>query len=179
MKGNCSKLERWNGTTWDLIAKRVSITGSELSRETVEEELVLDCASDGGAGVKKKSPGTKEYGDLEIEVIYNFNKPREAVTGPPAVTAITNADKHHLFFEDFEAETATAWRIRHSDTNGTGIVVHATVKTISAPEYKPNETVKRTITLEPTGELYAEVNEVADYELPSALENPVDNWGSN
>jgi hypothetical protein len=178
MKGNCSKLERWNGTTWDLIAKRVSIQGPELTRETVEEDLTLDCSGSGGAASKKKSPGTKEHGDLEIEVIYNFAKPREAEVGPPIVTEIANADKHHFFLEDFESETATFWRIRHADEHETGILVHGTVKTLGAPEYKPNESVKRSITIEPTGEFYHEGNEIEDFELPDSPEAPVEHWGS-
>lgn len=177
MKGNCSKLERWNGTTWDLIAKRVSITGPELTRESVEEDLTLDCAPGGGSATKKKAPGTKEHGDIDIEVIYNFAKPRTAEVGPPVVPEIVNADKHHLFYEDYENDRATFWRIRHADAHETGILVHGSIKTISGPEYKPNETVKRTVTIEPTGEFYHEGNEIALFELPGSPEAPVDNWG--
>jgi len=96
MKGNCTKLERWNGTTWDTISKRVSITGPGLSRETVEEELLIDCTSAGGNPFKKKSPGTKEIGDISAELLWNPVMPTgthqvETATGLGTVTVAGNA----------------------------------------------------------------------------------------
>jgi|GEM_PF-5542993 len=178
MKGNCAKLERWNGTTWDLISKRASITSPELSRETVEEDLTLDCPGAGtGSATKKKSPGTKEYGDLEVELIFNFNGPVEFAAATE--TPLTNPENHHLFLKDFDKETATFWRIVHEDSDEpSGIMVHATVKTIGAAEYKPNETVKRTITLEPTGEFYKEGKAIEAMTVPAAPLAPKDQWGA-
>ncbi|MDB6078758.1 MAG: Prophage Clp protease-like protein [Akkermansiaceae bacterium] len=86
MKGNCTRLSRWNGTTFDLIAKRVSISGPALTRETVEEDLTLDCSGSGSAA-KKKSPGTKEYGDITCQITWN----PAAVTGINQVTTATAA----------------------------------------------------------------------------------------
>jgi hypothetical protein len=96
MKGNCTKLERWNGTTWDTISKRVSITGPGLSRETVEEELLIDCEAAGGNPFKKKSPGTKEIGDISAELLWNPVVPTgthqvETATGLGTVSGAGNA----------------------------------------------------------------------------------------
>lgn len=177
MKGNCTKLERWNGTTWDLITKRSSIKGPSRMRETVEEPIVLDCQSGGGGQTKKKAPGTKEIGDIEVEILWNPTVPKDAIPGSPGTPAIENAGNHHLFEDDFDNETATFWRVRHPDALGTGIIVHATVKEIGEPEYKPNETVMRSITLEPTGEFYVHENDIENFDLPTTPEGPVDHWG--
>lgn len=96
MKGNCSKLERWNGVSWDAISKRVSMSGPGLSRETVEEELVIDCDPAGGNPFKKKSPGTKEIGDITLEILWNPVLPTgvhqvETATGLGTVTTPGNA----------------------------------------------------------------------------------------
>ena len=282
VKGNCVKLERYNGTSWDLISNRVSITGPGRSRETVEEDLILDCGTDGASATKKKAPGTKEIGDIQCELIWNFTAntgtrqaERVAVVGtvtgagnltltltaalltsPVAVTvAVTegqtkeevaeairvalranstiaedfeiwgeddkvdvyarvaaandgtmnlalalgsvtgitavptssnfaageegeaNEDNHHLINDDFDNETATLWRIRHANTAVTGTIVHATVKEVGEPTYQPNQNVKRTVVLEPTGEYFFEGNAVTTVTLPAALDVPTDNWG--
>lgn len=96
MKGNCTKLERWNGTSWSLISKRVSITGPGRSRETVEEELTLDCSPTGGNPYKLKSPGTRELGDISVEVLWNPVIPTgthqvETATGLGTVSVAGNA----------------------------------------------------------------------------------------
>ncbi|RYD54702.1 MAG: hypothetical protein EOP83_21960, partial [Verrucomicrobiaceae bacterium] len=87
MKGNCTRLERWNGTLWEPIGGRISITGPALSRETVEQELTLDCDPSGGSSTKKKSPGTKEIGDVSIEILVDFITP----TGTKQVATATGA----------------------------------------------------------------------------------------
>ena len=51
------------------------MTGPGLTRETVEEELVIDCDASGGNPFKKKSPGTKEIGDISLEILWNPNYP--------------------------------------------------------------------------------------------------------
>ncbi|MEK7952784.1 hypothetical protein WKV53_19880 [Luteolibacter sp. Y139] len=96
MKGNCTTLQRYNGTGWDTISKRVSITGPSRSRETVEQELTLDCDASGGSSTKKKSPGTKEIGDISVEVLWNPNTPSgtkqvNTATGAGTVTVAGNA----------------------------------------------------------------------------------------
>jgi len=96
VKGNCTTLERFNGTTWDKIAGRISMTGPGLSRETVEEELVIDCDPSGGNPFKKKSPGTKEIGDITLEILWNPTYPTgthqiETATGLGTVTTAGNA----------------------------------------------------------------------------------------
>ena len=87
VKGNCTTLQRYNGTGWDTISKRVSITGPSRTRETVEQELTLDCDASGGSSTKKKSPGTKEIGDISVEVLWNPNTP----SGTHQVTTATVA----------------------------------------------------------------------------------------
>lgn len=96
VKGNCTKLERYNGTGWDEIRGRISMTGPGLSRETVEEELVIDCDATGGNPFKKKSPGTKEIGDISLEILWNPVYPNgthqvETATGAGTVTVGGNA----------------------------------------------------------------------------------------
>ena len=289
MKGNCTRLQRYNGTDWDTVSKRVSISGPGLSRETVEEELTLDCDAAGGAGVKKKAPGTKEYGDIGVEVIWNPSENLgacqvETVTlsgtvttagnlsvtvggstsglpitkniavlvgeessdyavkvaaalaadstldplftfaasgatvvmtrrpdgddvaygndvslslvvedgtavGPAAsatsantvvgVNGAVNAENHHLFASDFANETATFWRIVHPDAAVSGIIVHGTVKELGEPSYAANETVKRQMTIEPTGEFYLAANSITSAALPGGIAAPSDHWGSN
>lgn len=282
MKGNCTKLKRWNGTGWDLIGKRTSISGPGRTRETVEQELTLDCTAEGGSDTKKKSPGTKEIGDIEVETLWNPNVPSgtqqvETATGAgtvsvagnaavtitaagmagsplvlavpvptgapsvwmagvrayvaevPAViakfnvggsgatlaltslepnandgtlnialatgtaTGITaaansadttagvdgegNTQNHHLFEVDFDDETATFWMVEHENTANTGTIVHATVKELGAPEYTPNTDVKRTFTLEPTGEYFFQGNDITSVTLPVTPVAPSDHWG--
>lgn len=96
VKGNCTKLKRWNGTGWDEIRGRISMTGPGLSRETVEEELVIDCDATGGNPFKKKSPGTKEIGDISLEILWNPVYPDgthqvTTATGAGTVTVAGNA----------------------------------------------------------------------------------------
>ncbi len=287
MKGNCTKLQRYNGTGWDTISKRVSMTGPGLSRETVEEEQVLDCDPSGGNSTKLKSPGTKEIGDISIEILWNptvptgthqvetatlagtvtvagnavititsdvltggtktFNIPvttggvsiwgpqilaylqthasaaelrtffaltgaangttlvltrnepdaddgtLNILSGTGTATGITNNasstattagvageendENHHLFEDDFEAETATFWRIIHPNDAATGVLVHATVKEIEGETYEANQTVKRSITLEPTGQYYKRGNAIEEEALPGTIEAPMDHYG--
>lgn len=289
MKGNCTRLQRYNGTTWDTISKRVSVSGPSLSRETVEEELVLDCATAGGAGTKKKAPGTKEFGDISCEIIWNptsvtgtsqvitcvasgtVTEPgnvsvtvaAESITGLPTTLAVAvadndtaavwaekvraalsanstlvglfdvggtgpfvtltrktgsddmayandtsislafsagtstgpattgssvtitgvsgavNTENHHLFASDFDNETATFWRIVHPDGLVSGVLVHATVKELGEPSYAPNETVKRTVVIEPTGEFYLASNAITSATLPGGITAPQDHWGNS
>lgn len=97
VKGNCTTLQRYNASgLWDTISKRVSMTGPGLSRETVEEELVIDCNEAGGNPFKKKSPGTKEIGDITIEILWDPTVPTgthqvETATGAGTVTVAGNA----------------------------------------------------------------------------------------
>lgn len=72
------------------------MTGPGLSRETVEEELVIDCDASGGNPFKKKSPGTKEIGDITLEILWNPTVPTgthqvETATGLGTVTVAGNA----------------------------------------------------------------------------------------
>lgn len=265
------------------------MSGPGRSRETVEEDLEIDCAPEGGNSYKKKSPGTKEIGDITVEIKWNPIAPTgvnqriratvvgtvtasgnalvtitsAGMTGSPlalnvpvtngmaaaaikaavvsylqtnaaasavralwdiesplsvptafdlvrkdrdandataniaiatgTATGITaapnsatidagvageeNEENHHLFEEDFDNETATFWRILHPNDNETGTIVHATIKEVGEPEYNPNETVKRTIVIEPTGEHFHHGNQIPDYELPADIEAPVDRYG--
>ena len=261
------------------------MSGPSLSRETVEEDLTIDCAPGGGNDFKKKSPGTKEIGDISVEIKWNPVYPAgvhqvlratgagvitvggnalvtitaAGMTGSPlglnvpvtpgapaawieqirsylrnhagaanvraiwdvqgdgvffelkkkdpaandltaniaiatgtatginaapasviiiaGVAGNENDENHHLFIDDFESETATFWRIVHPNDLGTGVMVHATVKEIGEPEYTPNETVKRTIVIEPTGEYYKEGNQIAAEVLPAGIAAPEDYYG--
>jgi hypothetical protein len=96
VKGNCTKLQRWNGTSYDEVRGRISMTGPGLTRETVEEELVIDCDASGGNPFKKKSPGTKEIGDISLEILWNPIYPDgthqvETATGAGTVSGAGNA----------------------------------------------------------------------------------------
>lgn len=287
MKGNCTRLERYNGSTWDLIARRVSISGPARSRETVEEELTIDCSPSGGTSTKRKAPGTKEIGDITVEVLWNpvvtsgvlqqetataagtasvsgnvaltltsavisgsplalsvpitgaapaewAEEVREFLdshptvsnyftisgTGPSIVltrkpdadgmspvqdatlnlaiapgtaTGVTaaatstdtrsavpgpvNPENHHLFASDFNTDTATFWRITHSNSINSGVITHATVKELGEPSYQANETVKRQLVLEPTGEYHFEGNSITAVTLPPSPAAPRANWG--
>jgi hypothetical protein len=289
MKGNCSKLQRYNGTDWDTVSEKVSMSGPGLSRETVEEEDVIDCYPSGGNKFKQKSPGTKEIGDITVEIKWNPTVPTgthqveratvagtvtvagnasvtitaAGMTGSPVVLAVPvvtgtggsasgvaaairefildhasaanvrdffdvpevagafvelkakepaaddgtmniaiatgtatgitaaptstttvagvagteNDENHHLFEDDFDNETATFWRIVHPNAAATGVVVHATVKEVGEPSYEPNATVKRTITIEPTGAYYKSGNAIADEVLPVGITAPEDHYG--
>lgn len=288
MKGNCTKLERYNGTGFDVIGNRVSITGPARMRETVDVELTLDCGEGGGSETKKKTPGTKEIGDITVEVIANFT----AVTGVRQVTTATgagtvtvagnalvtltaagltgsplalnipvptglpavwvaavrtalaanavvsgmfdvsgegaaivltrradsdgvapandatlnlalatgtatgitsaassaataagvagfvNPERHDLFDADFDNETATFWRVRHSNAAESGVLVHGTIKEVGEPSYQPNQTVKITVTIEPTGEFFLKANAIADAVLPAYIVAPKNHWGA-
>lgn len=288
MKGNCTKLERYNGQNFEVIGNRVSITGPARMRETVDQELTLDCGAAGGSETKKKSPGTKEIGDISVEVIANFTSqtgvrqvitataagtvsaPGEALVtltsgfsgatskvfnipvsaGPPedwakqiraylaadsliaglfevsgsgaaivlsvransageslpndatlklalatgtatgitaapssantasAVVGWINPERHDLFDRDFDRETATFWRVRHSNAAETGIIVHGTIKEIGEPSYQPNQTVKLTVVIEPTGEFFLKSNAITSAILPLTILAPSDNWGA-
>lgn len=261
------------------------MSGPGLSRETVEEDLTIDCAPGGGNDFKKKSPGTKEIGDISVEIKWNPVYPAgvhqvirataagvvsaggnalvtitaAGMTGSPlalnvpvtagapaawiaqvraylqanaaaanvralwdvqgdgvylefkkkdpaandltanialatgTATGITaapnsviiiagvagseNDENHHLFIDDFQNETATFWRIVHPNNAGTGVMVHATVKEIGEAEYAANETVKRTIVIEPTGEYYKEGNQIAAEVLPADIPAPQNFYG--
>lgn len=290
MKGNCTRLQRFAGNgTWQTISDRVNITGPSRTRETVEEDLVLDCSGVSGSGTKKKSPGTIELGDISVETIWNpadspgvqqqalavcagtvsgagnatltltftgvgspltisvpvangdtptvwAAKARAAIasntvannlfqvsgteglitltrrtttegiasandatlnlaiatgtaTGITAaanssntaagVAGYVNKENHHLFEADFENETATFWRIVHKDTQASGIIVHATVKELGEPSYAPNTTVKRTFTLEPTGEFFLRANSIETANLPVDVPGPTNFWGKD
>jgi hypothetical protein len=289
MKGNCTRLQRFAGNgTWQTISDRVNITGPSRTRETVEEDLVLDCSGVSGSGTKKKSPGTIELGDISVETIWNpadspgvqqqalavcagtvsgagnatltltftgvgspltisvpvangdtptvwAAKARAAiasntvannlfqVSGTEALITLTrrtttegiasandatlnlaiatgtatgitaaatgitaagvagyvNKENHHLFEADFENETATFWRIVHKDTQASGIIVHATVKELGEPSYAPNTTVKRTFTLEPTGEFFLRANSIETANLPVDVPGPTNFWGKD
>lgn len=96
VKGNCSKLQRYNGTGWDSVSARVSMSGPGLSRETVEEEDEIDCDESGGNKFKQKSPGTKEIGDITVEIKWNPTVPTgthqvERATVAGTVTTAGNA----------------------------------------------------------------------------------------
>lgn len=265
------------------------MSGPGLSRETVEEDLELDCPDAGGNAYKKKSPGTKEIGDISVEIKWNpitptganqkiratfagnvsasgnalititaagmtgsplalnvpvtngmapaavkaavatylrtnaaaaavraifdieepvsaatsldlVKKNREAndatanlaiatgsatgITAAPASVQITagvageeNDENHHLFLDDFDKEVATFWRILHPNDAETGTIVHGTVKECGEPEYAANETVRRTMVIEPTGEFYHHGNQIPDYVLPANIEAPVEYYG--
>jgi len=261
------------------------MSGPALSRETVEEDLVIDCDATGGNPFKEKSPGTKEIGDIEVEIKWNPVVPTgthqverataagtvsaggnalvtitaAGLTGSPlalnipvtagapsawaaevrnyllthanaaavravfdpggegtfieltkkvpaaddgtlnialatgTATGITaapssatvvagvagteNDENHHLFEDDFENETATFWRIVHPNTAGTGVIVHATIKEVGEAEYAANETVKRTITIEPTGKYYKSGNAITDEALPADITAPEAHYG--
>ncbi|MCW1916616.1 hypothetical protein OJ996_23720 [Luteolibacter sp. GHJ8] len=286
MKGNCSKLQRYNGTNWDTVSAKVSMSGPGLSRETVEEEPVIDCDASGGNKFKEKSPGTKEIGDITVEIKWNPTVPtgtkqierstaagivsaagnalvtitKAGMTGSPialnipvspgspgswagevrnylathaaaaniravaevidgagtfidlraldaaaddgtfnialatgTATGITaapnsatlvagvagadNDENHHLFEDDFDKETATFWRIVHPNNAATGVLVHATVKEVGEPNYEPNQTVKRSIVIEPTGRHYKAGNAIAAEVLPVGILAPQDHYG--
>jgi len=261
------------------------MSGPGLTRETVEEDLEIDCAPTGGNPYKKKSPGTKEIGDISVEIKWNpvvptgthqvirataagtvggagnalvtittagmggsplaLNVPvtpgapsswavevrqylathaaASAVRGiweiggtgnfielkkhsaaandatanlaiatgtatgitsaptsaniVPGVAGTENDENHHLFEDDFENETATFWRIVHPNTVESGVMVHATIKEVGEPEYSANETVKRTVVIEPTGEYYKSGNNIPDEILPAEIVAPEDHYG--
>lgn len=286
VKGNCTKLERFNGTGWDRVSERVSMSGPALTRETVEEDLVIDCAPTGGNPFKQKSPGTKEIGDISVEIKWNpivptgtnqvirataagivsaggnalvtittagmagsplaLNVPvtpgspgswvgeirdylnnnaaaaavravweilpangsflelkkhtpgtndltanialatgtATGITSAPTstitaagVAGTENDENHHLFLDDFDNETATFWRIVHPNDQVTGTLVHATVKEVGEAEYAANETVKRTIVIEPTGKFYKHGNQITAEVLPVDIVAPQDHYG--
>lgn len=175
MKGNCTKLSRYNGTDFDLIKGRVSITDPERTREAIEKDLTLDCDVSGGSKTQEKSPGTATIGDLAVEVIYNPAVP-DAV-GPPIVT---NDHNHDLFEEDFEKETATWWLLEYPNSDGTGILVHGFVQALSSVEITPNEDVKRTFTIVPTGAEggYLKRNDIVNATIPATPDAPVDYYSA-
>lgn len=291
MKGNCTRIERFSGNnTWTRIDDRVSITGPGLSRETVEEELTLDCGEGGASTTKKKAPGTREFGDISVETLWNpadnvgtrqtllaiaagtvsgagnatltltnvglpgsplavsvavangdtpavwAAKARAALaannvinnlwavggtdtvirltrrlqdggiahandatanlaiatgtaTGitaaasstisPAGVAGYVNEQNHHLFKADFDNETATFWRIVHPNSQKSGVIVHATVKELGEPNFTPNETVKRTFVLEPTGEFLLEASGIETAAFPPDVPAPVNFWGKD
>lgn len=137
MKGNCTKIERYNGSSWDTIGKRVTITGPERMRETIEEDLVLDCEA-GGDPWKQRSTGTRDLGTIEVETIWD-----------PSVD--NNDYNHHLFVVDHDAGNGALWRLTSPDDSAAGWIVHAFVETIGAPPYAPNQDVKVTVTLRTSG----------------------------
>lgn len=262
------------------------MSGPGLSRETVEEELVIDCSPEGGNPYKKKSPGTKEIGDISVEIIWNPIAPtgtkqierataagivsaggnalvtvtKAGMTGSPialnvpvtpgspgswagevrnyiathaaaaniravaevidgdgpyidlraldaaaddatfnialatgtatgitaapnsatlvaGVVGVDNDENHHLFEDDFDKETATFWRIVHPNEAETGVLVHATIKDVGEPSYEANQTVKRTVVIEPTGEFYQAGNGIPDVVLPVGIVAPQTHYG--
>lgn len=172
MKGNCTKIHRWDGAALALIKDRVSLTDPERTREIIEKELTLDCDASGGSGTQEKSPGTQNIGDISLEVILD---PAIPDAGPPE---ITNDSNHNLLEEDFDNETATFWLIEYPD--GTGVAIHAFVSGLGSVEITPNEEIKRTFTLTPTGASggYIRSNDIINETLPASPAAPVNYYSS-
>jgi|DEB0MinimDraft_6_1074348.scaffolds.fasta_scaffold65493_1 hypothetical protein len=172
MKGNCSKLHRWDGSALALIKDRVSLTDPERTREIIEKDLTLDCDGSGGSGTQEKSPGTETIGDIQIEVIYD---PAIPEVGPPE---ITNDHNHDLIVTDFDNETATFWLIEYPD--GTGVAIHAFVSEVGSAEITPNEEIKKTFTITPTGAEggFIRSNDIVNETLPATPAAPVNYYSS-
>lgn len=280
MKGNLTSLSRYSGTAFVEVTKRLSIKGPSRTRETIEQELVLD-SDVGNSSTKKKAPGTFGIGDIEIEVVWNPSAPSgtlqlitatgagtvtgagnalvtltgAALTGgfvalnipvtagapsvwvPLIITALqanasvvnaynvsgagasitiqsklprandatlnlaiatgtatgitaaptstqttagvagtANSENHHLFVNDFNTSTAATWMIEYP--NGNGLLVHGTIKELSAVEAAPNSTIKRSFTIEPTGEFYRDSNSARTEIIPTAYAVPTAQWAS-
>src|SRR5690606_3489553 len=93
------------------------------------------------------------------------------------VAGADNDENHHLFEDDFDKETATFWRIVHPNNAATGVLVHATVKEVGEPNYEPNQTVKRSMVIEPTGRFYKAGNGIVAEVLPAGIVAPQDHYG--
>ena len=169
MKANGTKLLRWDGTAWEDVCDKTSVTAPEHTMEVTEEDETLDscdnCTTDtcASSDYKKKSPGTKELGDLGVEVKWN----------PSCVAECQN---HHLFEDDFKTNTATFWAVEYP--NGNTRIYHAFVQTLGEVEIAANETVKREFTLVPTGCLEACSDDLAAYVPPVDPVAPKADWGA-
>ena len=175
MKGNCTKLKRYNGSSFDYIEGRLSITDPGRTRESIESEKLLDCELSGASGTLKKSPGVQTIGDLAVEVLYNPNTPQDP--GPPVVV---NDHNHNLFEEDFDTETATWWVIEYPDDAGSGTAIYGFVQDLSSVEITPDNDIKRTFTIVPTGSDggYVRMSSAADWTVPAEPVAPVANYSS-
>ena len=141
MRGKGTLLKRYNGATWDTVSSIYSINGGGRVHEEIEDDDLLD--PEAGTDVyRQKDPGSKVLNDITIELRWD-----------PDPTA-TNDDNQHLLEEDYEASAASYYKVIYTDNGGTGEIWLAWVKELGDSEKLPNETVRRTITLTPTGEFY-------------------------
>ncbi len=162
MKGNCTKIERYNGVDWDLIGRRANLNIGGKENETVETPETLDCNADGTSLPKAYEPGSQSLNEWGLTVNWN-----------PTPTAGDNPEFHHLLDDDVDTATATFYRI--TLTNGVGYLVHAFAKSYGDVEIAPNETLQREYTLQPTGAMaggFLKSADVASEALPAGITAP-------
>ena len=161
MKANCAEFSRYNGTGWDLIAKRTGITVGSRDTDVIEGEDTLDCAAGSTVG-KTYEPGQKTLDEWSISVSHN-----------PSPTPGENPENHHLLTDDYKSQTATFYRVKNA--NGTGYIVHAFVKSDGSVDYSSGSTLVKEFTLQPTGEIvdgYSTHDDVEAEEVPAGITAP-------
>jgi len=152
MRGKGTVLHRWNGVdTWELVSSIYSINGGGRVHEEIEDDDLLDIGLDPADLYRSKLPGSKVLNDITIEVRWD-----------PDPTG-TNEDNQDLFEVDYDNSASALWRVTYTDSDASGEIWEAWVKELGYTEKLPNETVRRTITLTPTGELYVIQKNIAGY----------------
>lgn len=147
MKGKGTVLSRYNGTTWDIVTEIYSINGGGRLREDIEDDDLLDAATE---VYRKKAPGSKFIQPYSIEIRWD---PRIAAQG-------ANQD---LLLSDYDSNALSYFRIKYTDAENSGEVFKGYVKELSDVELVPNGTVRRTVVLMPDGSLFVYQEDIDSY----------------
>lgn len=134
----CTQLERYNGTNWDAISQKLSISWSGYSK-TIIESSHIDCdTSDPHSGFTRKRAGTINSGTLDVEVDFD-----------PSIGSDPN--KHGLIRSDSEGSSAVQYRITFPNTAKTLMTVTGIVSAFSVSASGPESNLTASFTIEIDG----------------------------
>lgn len=160
MRGLCSKLSISTdaGATWSEIGKLYNLSTPERTREVIEDDDLLDCVAGVQAEERLKEGGAKSFGELTAEVRSN-----------PSDLLANNAENHHLLVEAFDANTTALFMVEYTDVNASGEIWSGFVSSLGSHDVSPNEQIRRTFTITPTGEYHAAQEAILDLVTGSAI----------
>ena len=113
----------------------------ERTREVIEDDDLLDCVAGVQAEERLKAGGARTFGELTAEVRSN---PSE----------LNNSENHQLLVAAFEANTTALFMVEYTDANASGEIWSGFVSSLGSHEISPNEQIRRTFTITPTGEFH-------------------------
>ena len=155
MKGLCTELHRSadGGTTWAEISDIYNLTVGDQQREIIEDDDLLNCAAD---TTRLKEPGAKTIGDYAAEARWN-----------PSDQAANNTQNQHLLKEDFDNQALYLYKIKFTDAQNSGEIVHGFVSQLGPVEIAPNDQVRRTFTITPTGKYHTQEEDIDTVAVPA------------